>query len=75
MSREPSIATNGNAPPAPRYSQWLARYAVFGNFSAGRFAWPVEPVLICEPPIVCKGAQGLWRLPVEIERVLLKEIR
>ena len=47
---------------------------IFGDFAPGRYAWPVEPVLQCQPPIRVKGAQGIWKLPEEIERVLLKEL-
>ncbi len=42
----------------------------FGDFSAGRFGWIFENVKRLQRPIQCKGAQGLWTVPEEIEERL-----
>ncbi len=63
-SVKPSIPTTGRVWRSP-----------FGNFSPGRYAWPVEPILICQPPIRCNGHQGIWKLAPEIERVLLDSVK
>lgn len=46
----------------------------FGNFAKGRFAWKLEVVLQCVPPIVHRGAQRLWKLEPAIERALTVEL-
>lgn len=33
----------------------------FGDYSAGRYAWSLSDVKVFYPPILAKGAQGLWR--------------
>jgi hypothetical protein len=33
----------------------------FGNFAPGRFAWRLDELERIEPPIACRGAQGLWQ--------------
>lgn len=32
----------------------------FGDFSPGRYAWLLEDVKPIDPPILCRGRQGLW---------------
>lgn len=39
----------------------------FGNFEHGRYAWWLLDVRRLPEPIPCKGALGLWTVPVEIE--------
>lgn len=42
-----------------------------GDFSSGRFAWllwAVSPVT----PVACRGAQGLWTVPPDVERMVRK---
>lgn len=63
------IQTNGSS---LRYG---ARYEFeFGDYTPGRFAWRLKPVLICVPPIYCNGFQKLWKLQPEIERALQQAI-
>lgn len=41
---------------------------MFGDFSAGRFAWEIRGVVTWnyqEPRLKCRGYQGLWKPPVE----------
>ena len=45
----------------------------WGDFSPGRFAWKlIHPVQMV--PVVCRGAQGLWDLPKEVERVVSQQL-
>lgn len=39
-------------------------------WSFGPYVWRLEHVRALNEPIPCRGAQGLWRLPVEIAEVL-----
>lgn len=48
------------------------REMVFGNYSAGRFAWMLRDVAPVVPAIPCKGRQGWFNLPDEIARQLEK---
>lgn len=47
---------------------------LFGDYTPGRFAWRLKPILICEPPIYCKGGQRIWTLPDDIHRVLKQAV-
>lgn len=42
------------------------REMVFGNYSAGRFAWMLKDVVPVVPAIPCKGRQGWFNLPKPI---------
>jgi hypothetical protein len=39
------------------------REYAFGDYSVGRWAWLLADVRKVDPPIPCRGALGLWRLP------------
>jgi hypothetical protein len=45
-----------------------------GNFSPGRYAWRIEPVTPLRRPVFCRGAQGLWSMPHDVEALVLAEI-
>jgi hypothetical protein len=36
---------------------------MFGDYSAGRFAWFLEAVVMLQPPIPYRGAQGFFSVP------------
>ena len=38
-----------------------------GNFGRGRFGWLLRKVRALDLPIACRGMQGLWTLPDEVE--------
>ena len=40
-----------------------------GDYTPGRFAWLLEDIKHL-PPIPCRGAQGIWNLPDDIERMV-----
>lgn len=46
------------------------RELAFGDYAPGRFAWVLDNLRRLEAPLPCRGALGLWTLPVEIERSL-----
>lgn len=59
------IETDGTRPPGG------AEYErTFGDYTPGRYAWRLEPVLICQPPIYCKGGQRFWWLPESIHMAI-----
>ncbi|MDZ4263777.1 MAG: ASCH domain-containing protein [Pseudomonadota bacterium] len=45
----------------------------FGDFSPGRYAWMLKNPRRLATPIPCRGRQGLWNVPPEIEALLNKE--
>ena len=42
----------------------------FGDWSYGRWAWPLSSPRLLAAPIPCRGHQGLWTVPLEIEELL-----
>ena len=53
---------------------WLDKLSenevALGNFLPYRYGWFFEDVQKVEPPIPCRGMQGLFKLPPEIEKQL-----
>lgn len=45
-----------------------------GDFSTGRFAWRLDKMHTLTEPAPCRGKQGLWNLPPDVERAVLKQI-
>lgn len=43
---------------------------VFGDFSAGRFAWRFEDVRVFPEPILLRGAQGIFDVPDDVMRAM-----
>ena len=46
---------------------------VYGDFTPGRWVWLLDDVMQVKPGIPCRGFQGLWGLPEEIEEQLKAE--
>lgn len=46
---------------------------LYGDYSAGRYAWQLEDVNALPEPIPCRGALSLWEVPAEIATQLAKE--
>ncbi len=44
---------------------WSGRELIFGDFSAGRFAWVLFNARALTTPIPCRGAQGLFEVEVQ----------
>jgi hypothetical protein len=40
----------------------------------GPFGWVLEDVVKLDIPIGCRGAQGLWDLPGDVERAVMREV-
>lgn len=40
----------------------------------GCICWQIEDPIALPKPIPCKGAQGLWDVPLDIERQILEEV-
>jgi hypothetical protein len=45
----------------------------FGDYSAGRFVWKFTDVRPLRP-IECKGAQGMWDVPADVQRAIYRQI-
>jgi hypothetical protein len=46
-----------------------------GDFSAGRFAWLLWVLSPVDPVVPCKGAQGLWTVPTDVEQLVRTRAR
>jgi len=42
----------------------MEREGEFGNYAPGRWAWLTTGLYKLETPLPCRGAQGLWELPI-----------
>ena len=40
----------------------------------GSIGWVLSDVIVLPEPIPCKGAQGLWAVPADIERQIIEQI-
>lgn len=48
----------------------------FGNYSDGRWAFRLDDVVALPQPIECKGALGLWPVPLDlIDEVIVQAVR
>jgi hypothetical protein len=65
-----AIQTNGKP---PRAGHGILEES-FGDFSPGRYAWSLDVVLTCVPPIVCAGHQRIWNLPSDIRTALAESL-
>lgn len=49
------------------------RERAFGDFTPGRWAWLLADVQALAEPIPCRGALGLWDVPVDIEACIAQQ--
>jgi hypothetical protein len=42
----------------------------FGNYALGRYAWLLDQISALALPVNCKGAQGLWVVPDDVEKAI-----
>lgn len=47
----------------------------YGDFAPGRWAWILADVRPLPEPVPCRGAQGLWTVPADIEAAVLDQAR
>jgi hypothetical protein len=48
---------------------WDEEDLFWGDFTAGRWAWRLEVLVnLADHPVPCRGAQGLWRVPDDVQR-------
>lgn len=45
----------------------------FGDFGPGRYAWRLGFVMRLRTPIDCRGYQGFWTVPQDIEELITRE--
>jgi len=43
---------------------------LYGDYSAGRFAWQLADVQALAEPVPCRGALSLWTVPADVEAQL-----
>jgi hypothetical protein len=46
----------------------------FGDYAPGRYAFEMENIRPLAEPVLCRGAQGLWLLPAEVEAAVEAEL-
>lgn len=44
-----------------------ANELAFGNYAPGRFGWLLGAIKPLPEPVPCRGAQGLWNVPAEVQ--------
>jgi activating signal cointegrator 1 len=44
-----------------------AQERAFGNYARGRFGWLLDALKTLPEPVPCRGAQGLWNVPAEVQ--------
>lgn len=47
---------------------------LYGDYSAGRYAWILEDVRALDEPIGCKGQQRIWNVPLLIEAEIVAQL-
>lgn len=45
-----------------------------GDFTIGRFAWKMENAIALHRPVPCRGFQGIWQLPDDVERLVREQL-
>ncbi|MDP3703221.1 MAG: hypothetical protein Q8R78_02410 [Candidatus Omnitrophota bacterium] len=45
----------------------------FGDYSPGRWAWELKNPRRLAAPIPCRGRQGMWDVPPEIEALVVQQ--
>lgn len=50
------------------------REQAFGDFSEGRYGWVLGAVRPLRAPVPCKGALGLWKVPLPIVSVIQAQL-
>lgn len=48
---------------------------VFGDYAPGRFAWELCELVRLATPIPCRGAHGLWTVPLDVYRQLADALK
>lgn len=52
---------------ARELAQRNPREFTFGDYTPGRYAWVLEDVQPVDPPVPCKGSQGIFDAPAELD--------
>jgi hypothetical protein len=46
----------------------------YGDFAPGRWAWILEDIRPLPEPVPCRGAQGLWNVPADVEAAVRAQL-
>lgn len=70
------IAPNGGITSTPDRVALCAGLTVVGAawYNPGSYGWIFDERRPLATPVPCKGAQGLWRLPDEVERLVREQL-
>ena len=67
------LADDGHRPETPFLGAILGTARISGVLVAssnpwftGPFGWQLEDIMTLDLPVLCKGAQGLWRVPAKV---------
>ncbi len=52
-----------------------ANERLLGNYSQGRWGWRLEEARALSRPVPCRGKQGLWDLPPDVEELVLEQLQ
>lgn len=50
-----------------KHKDWVNSEKHFGNFDAGRFGWLTKNPIALKEPVPCKGKQGFFFLPEDVQ--------
>ncbi len=70
------VPTAGSRPGSggPKYADWVHdltdQERAFGDYTAGRYGWLLANIRPLSRPIPCRGAQGLWDVPADVQAQL-----
>lgn len=73
--------TTGSRPGSggPKYADWVHdltdQERAFGNYAPERFGWFLADIRPLPRPIPCRGAQGLWSVPADVQAQIAEVIR
>lgn len=51
-----------------------AHEELFGDYSAGRFAFGLRGMVALKTPVPCRGALSIWTAPPDVERAVLEQL-
>jgi hypothetical protein len=68
------IMESGVVPPEAKAAKYELDFGDYDLSRGRRWAWELEGVVRLECPVECKGALGLWRVPVNIDREIRCEL-
>lgn len=69
VGRKGSLFAHGTTRPLPTGND-----LAFGDYTPGRFAWRLTKIRALPTPLPCRGMQGLWTVPADVEAAVWAEL-